>query len=182
MACATHSIRGIGIDRMVSRSLTLQPLTVESFRPFGHVIAAPADPGRLYHGDLIENRRPQARLDLSLATIAESTLPFPLRLFERHAFSSQAFVPLDVACYLVTVCPDNGAGQPDPSRAIAFIARSDQAVVYAPGTWHHPMAVLERPGRFAIVMWVVNDADDEELIPLDDRMMITERKGAELLP
>lgn len=143
------------------------PLTAEAFKRFGHVLSPPAAAGRLYYGGFIENRRPEARLDLSLATIESDALPLRLRLFERHAYSSQAFIPLDVARYLVTVCPDDGHGRPASSRATSFIADAMQTVVYAPGTWHHPMVALDRPGRFAVVMWSMGDAGDEELVALD---------------
>lgn len=149
-----------------SRHIPARRLTAETFAPFGRVLAIPSQAGRWYHGDLIENRRPEARLDLSFTGIEPCALPFPLHLFERHAHSAQAFVPLDVSRYLVTVCPDTGAGQPDPARAVSFIAGGDQTVVYAPGIWHHPMAVLDRLGRFVIVMWAAGDAGDEELVPL----------------
>ncbi|WP_370154938.1 ureidoglycolate lyase [Ferrovibrio sp.] len=153
----------------MSESVTLlpsRPLTAAAFAPYGQVIDHDGFEGRIYRGDLIENRRPQARLDLSFTLVAASSLPCPLKLFERHAFSAQAFIPLDVAGYLVTVCPDDGRGRPDPSQAVAFLARPDQSIVYAAGTWHHPMVALQRPGRFAIVMWMMGDAGDEELVPL----------------
>lgn len=142
-------------------------LTAETFAPYGRVVAAPEGEGRLFCGEMIENRRADAKLDFSLTTVAHRQLPLALRLFERHAFSSQCFMPLNVARYLVAVCPDDGNGRPDTGRATAFIATADHGVVYAPGTWHHPMTALDRPGRFAIVMWACGDAGDEELVPLD---------------
>lgn len=51
--------------------------------------------------------------------------------------------------YLVIVAPTLGPtkdfpdrGPPDLEKLRAFIARGDQAVTYAPGTWHAPMAVV----------------------------------------
>jgi ureidoglycolate lyase len=146
--------------------LPARPLTAAAFAPYGRVVDHAALTGRLYAGELIENRRPQARLDLSFTVVAGSELPCDLKLFERHALSAQAFLPLDVAGYLVTVCPDDGHGRPDEARAVAFRATAQQSIVYAAGTWHHPMVALDRPGRFAIVMWMCGDAGDEELVPL----------------
>jgi ureidoglycolate lyase len=147
--------------------LVARPLTAEAFAPYGQVIAAPEDTGRHYFGPVMENRRGEAGLDFSLSTIAASTLPLKLKLFERHEFSAQAFMPVDVARYLVTVCPDTGQGRPDTAKAVSFLAPPDHGVVYAAGTWHHPMVALDRPGRFSIVMWACGDAADEELVPLD---------------
>jgi ureidoglycolate lyase len=159
--------------------LPAQPLTAAAFAPYGRVIEHAALAGRLYAGDLIENRRPQARLDLSFALSDGVALPCDLRLFERHEFSAQAFLPLDVAGYLVAVCPDDGHGRPDPARAVAFRATAQQSIVYAAGTWHHPMMALQRPGRFAIVMWMCGDAGDEELVPLTQPVRVAD---ASLLP
>ena len=152
--------------------LVARPLTAAAFAPYGQVLAAPAETGRHYWGPQIENRRPQAGLDFSLSTIPASDLPLKLRLFERHAFSAQVFMPLDVARYLVTVCPDTGQGRPDTARAVSFVAPAGLGVMYAAGTWHHPMVALERAGRFAVVMWACGDADDEELVPLDHEIEV----------
>ena len=154
--------------------LHIHPLTAAAFAPYGRVVDHTALSGRLYSGDLIENRRPQARLDLSFTLAEGSTLPCDLKLFERHEFSAQAFLPLDVAGYLVTVCPDDGHGRPDEAGAVAFRASPQQSIVYAPGTWHHPMVALDRPGRFAIVMWACGDAGDEELVPLARPIRVTD--------
>ncbi|MEK9968320.1 MAG: ureidoglycolate lyase [Ferrovibrio sp.] len=147
--------------------LVARPLTPEAFAPYGEVLAAPPDAGRRYFGPKLENRRPQSGLDFSLSTIAANHLPLRLKLFERHEYSAQVFMPVDVARYLVTVCPDTGQGRPDTAKAVSFIAPSDLGVMYAAGTWHHPMVALERTGRFSVVMWACGDAGDEELVPLD---------------
>jgi ureidoglycolate lyase len=147
--------------------LIARPLTPEAFAPYGEVLAAPAEAGRRYFGPKLENRRVRAGLDFSLSTIAASSLPLKLRLFERHAFSAQVFMPVDVARYLVTVCPDTGQGRPDTAQSVSFVVPPDLGVMYVAGTWHHPMVALDRMGRFSVVMWACGDADDEELVPLD---------------
>lgn len=147
--------------------LVATPLTAEAFAPYGQVIVAPVDAGRHYYGPTVVNRRPKAELDFSITTVSASPLPCRLKLFERHEFSAQVFMPLDVVRYLVTVCPDNGKGRPDTAKAISFIVPADRGICYAAGTWHHPMMALDRPGRFSIVMWACGDSGDEELVPLD---------------
>ncbi|KAJ1536634.1 hypothetical protein HK405_015123, partial [Cladochytrium tenue] len=80
-------------------------------------------------------------------SVPTDTLPFPVRLLERHPYSSQLFVPMtrqDTASvaarwpgpprYLVVVAP-HAPGRPDLpdfSRLDAFVADSNQAVNYAP--------------------------------------------------
>jgi len=151
--------------------LIAQPLTAEAFAPFGRVIAAPAKPGRAFLGSLIENRRDAAALDLSLTHTAASTLPFEAKLMERHPVSSQACLALDVAQCLVIVAPTIEDG-PDMSRAQAFIGSAGQALVYAPATWHHGMVALDRPGRFAIIMWCAEDGRNDEFHTLAQPVMV----------
>ncbi len=158
---------------LADHRIVARRLAAEAFAPFGHVLAVPNCAGRWYYGDLIENRRPAARLDLSFTGVDFGVMPLRLRLFERHAYSAQAFVPLDVSRYLVTVCPDDGSGRPDVMQAVSFIAGPDQAVVYAAGTWHHPMVALDRQGRFAIIMWAMGDDSDEYLVPLETPERLT---------
>lgn len=153
-------------------TLKPQPLTAEAFAPYGHVVAVPADPRRIYFGELIENRRPGAPLGLSYSVMQGVELPCRLTLFERHEFSAQAFLPMNATRYLVTVCPDTGTGRPDPSRAIAFLAAPDQGIVYGANVWHHPMTCLTPRGEFTVVMWANNDAQDEELVPLEFDMQV----------
>lgn len=157
--------------------LIAQKLTAEAFAPFGQVIAAPEKPGRAFLGSLIENRRDVAALDFSLTHTAASTLPFEARLMERHPVSSQAFLALDVARFLLIVAPTlgpTGANGPDMSRAQAFIGSAGQALVYAPGTWHHGMVALDRPGRFAIVMWCAEDGRNDEFHTLAQPVMVAD--------
>jgi len=152
--------------------LRAKKLTAEAFASYGQVIAAPAPGERFYFGETIRNLRPEARLGLSQTAIAGGPLPCKLRLFERHEFSAQAFLPMPGTRYLVVVCPDTGQGKPDTARAQAFKAGWDQGVVYAPGCWHHPMTVLSALGRFTVVMWDAGDGRDEELIPLDHEIEV----------
>ncbi|KAK0733321.1 ureidoglycolate hydrolase [Lasiosphaeria miniovina] len=96
---------------------------------------------------------------------------FPVSVLERHPFTTQTFIPLttdDRKRYLVIVAPSlppaiadqalpvpvpgpadaaasrrlPGRGLPDVRRLRAFIARTNQAVTYGPGTWHAPMVAL----------------------------------------
>ena len=89
-------------------------------------------------------------------------MPLLATEMERHPWSSQTFVPLDVARWVVMVAPDKG-GAPDPERLTAFLATGDQAVSYAIDTWHHPLRVLDRPGRFVVLMWSTGTKADDEV-------------------
>ena len=82
---------------------------------------------------------------------------FDVWILERHPFTSQTFVPMGLdaddvdTCFLVIVAPtlksdsttsSDRRGPPDLHGLRAFLARGNQAVTYAAGTWHAPMVVL----------------------------------------
>ena len=145
-----------------------QPLTKEAFAPFGDVIDVPSEPGRTYYEDALGNLRPDARPSLSLSLKAETPdRPLKAELLERHEFSSQTFVPIDVARWLIVVAPHASAGGPDLARVKAFIATGRQGVTYKPNTWHHGLTVLDRPGHFAVFMWRDGGKGDEEFVPVN---------------
>jgi ureidoglycolate lyase len=140
-----------------------QPLTAEAFAPFGDVLAPPTEPGRVYFEKGLKNGRAGAWPSLAVAHARPlAALPLRATMLERHEFSSQSFMPLDVSRWLVVVAPFRADGGPDPSRAIAFVAGPGQGVTYHMGTWHHGLTALDRPARFAVFMWRDGTGTDEE--------------------
>ena len=149
--------------------IVAEPLRAEAFAPFGDVLAAPPDTGRRsFFSDGLANRRPSAAPSLAVAHVPPLTaLPLVATRMERHEFSSQSFLPLDVARWLVIVAPKAAGGGPDAARARAFLAGPGQGITYHADTWHHPLTVLDRPARFAILMWLENSNSDEEFVTLE---------------
>jgi ureidoglycolate lyase len=127
----------------------------------------PSEPGRKYYEDALGNLRPSAHPSLSLSLKAETPdRPLKADLLERHEFSSQTFVPIDVARWLIVVAPHAKVGGPDLAAVRAFIATGRQGVTYKPDTWHHGLTVLDKPGRFAVFMWRDGGKGDEEFVPV----------------
>lgn len=151
--------------------LTIQsePLTAESFAPYGHVTPAPNLAQRIFMDAQLVNRRAvAAKASLSLIRIpAQSARPLPLAMIERHEFSSQTFVPLDAGRYLVLVADKRADGMADLQKLRAFIANSDQAMTYNADIWHGPMTPLDGDMRFAIQMFLDGVSGDEEVIRYD---------------
>ena len=144
-----------------------QPLTQEAFAPFGDVFEAPQEAGRKYYEDALGNLRPKARPSLSLTHRVETPdRPLKSEMMERHEFSSQTFVPVDVGRWLIIVAPHGKGGGPDMAEAKAFIATGKQGVTYKPNTWHHGLTTLDKPGRFAVFMWRAG-TKDEEFVPVN---------------
>jgi len=144
-----------------------QPLTQQAFAPYGDVIDVPTAAGRVYYEDALGNLRTHAHPSVSVSLKPESPeRPFTVKLLERHEFSSQTFMPIDVARYLVVVAPHAPTGGPDAANVKAFIATGLQGVTYKANTWHHGLTTLDRPGRFAIFMFRDGGKTDEEFVPV----------------
>jgi ureidoglycolate lyase len=144
-----------------------QPLTREAFALYGDVVDVPSEPGRIYYNEALGNLRPAAPASFSVSFKAETPdRPFKAELLERHEFSSQTFMPLDVGRWLVVVAPHAKEGGPDLGQVKAFIADGKQGITYKPNTWHHGLTVLDRPGRFAVFMWADGSKGDEEFVPV----------------
>jgi ureidoglycolate lyase len=151
-----------------------QPLDSASFAPFGTVLRAPDPAGRDYFDEGLVNLRPGARASLSIARVVEPVvLPFAVKLMERHEFSSQSFVPMQVARWLVVVAPHGDDGGPDIKRMQAFIAGPEEGIVFGADIWHHPLTVLDGPGSFAIGMWLADDGRDEEFRDLPEAVTVS---------
>ncbi|MFO1082632.1 MAG: ureidoglycolate lyase [Reyranellaceae bacterium] len=144
-----------------------EPLTPQAFAPFGEVLDLPQQPERLYYDAALGNLRPAARPSLSLILKPETVeRPLGSAMLERHQFSSQSFVPLDVGRWLIVVAPHAAVGGPDLAAARAFVADGRHGVTYRADTWHHGLTTLDRPGRFAVFMWRTGGAGDEEFVPV----------------
>lgn len=134
-----------------------EPLTREAFAPFGDVIQLedarhyPINLGTterfhdLANVDVLENGgRPLVNVFRGQAR----TLPFEIRMMERHPFGSQAFLPLTADPYLIVVAHP---GPLLPENFRAFITTGWQGVNYAKNTWHHPLLALEKTSDFIVI-------------------------------
>lgn len=149
-----------------------EPLTSEGFAAFGDVLMPPAN-GRSYFDAGLASSRPDARASLSIVHAHPLvSLPMRARTLERHQFSSQSFVPLSVARWLVVVAPTQPDGGPDLLRARAFLAGPRQAVTLRIGTWHHGLTVLDDEADFAIFMWRDGSPKDEEFMNVPELTII----------
>src|SRR6202030_3302454 len=145
-----------------------EPLRADRFAPFGDVLEAPREPGRHFFGDGLANRRAGAKPSLAVAHVQPlAALPLKATRMERHEFSSQSFLALDVARWLVIVAPKAADGRPDTARARACLAGPGQGITSRVDTWHHPLTVLDRPARFAVLIWLEHSKTDEEFVTLD---------------
>ncbi|MCA0400256.1 MAG: ureidoglycolate lyase [Proteobacteria bacterium] len=167
--------------RIEAGALAATALEAESFAPFGSLVrfdpsaARAVNEGRSLRADqsglAILSERVQPVLAIYRAQ--QDAMPFSLRLFERHALSSQTFVALTAPRFLVVVAPAQADGTPDVAGARAFIGQRGEGVTYAPGIWHAPITALDSAGDFLMLMWEGRTADDCEFHPLQTTLTIT---------
>ncbi len=138
------------------RVIHTEPLTPESFAPFGDVMAATGAPDRLinqgfcgrYHDRAQLDFGPDGRAGLSIFKAIPRSFPYLLDLVERHPDGSQAFIPMTADPFLVITAPDQD-GTPGTPRA--FLTDGSQAINFHRGTWHGVLTPLAAPGLFAVV-------------------------------
>ena len=149
----------------MSRTLRPVSLTAAAFAPFGTVAALPT-PGQRVTVGPPENLRAAVPPRFVCTAAKPAALPLDVTTMERHRFSSQSFVPMGDARWLILVAPHAPGGGPDMDASIAFLADGTQAITYRPDTWHHPLTALSDGARFAVLTFLDGSPDDEEFVPV----------------
>ena len=152
---------------MAAKVITLQPLSAAAFAGFGAVLAPPPTAGeRAFFSNGLTTNTPEADISLHVNHVLPSPLPYTATRLERHAHTSQTFLPLQVSRYVVLVAAALPHGRPDPERLAGFWSPGGQGVSYHAGTWHHGIIVLDRPAHFAVLMWRLGGGRDDEFADL----------------
>lgn len=156
-----------------------QELTQTRFEPFGHVArSGTGDLKRIRDGKVLLTRTPTQlshdtaadRLALDFYDVASEACPLRMSMAERHPHSSQLFIPVRVARYLVVVWPDRPVSGVEP---VAFVARSEDVIIYNPGVWHHGIVALDGDALFASAMWRTAAGTDTEFCQLAEPIAVT---------
>ncbi len=143
---------------MAQRRLKPRLLTREAFAPFGDVIETEGSRHYTINDGTTERFHDLARVDVAaeagrplINIFRAQPLEMPLRIemMERHPLSSQAFVPLSAAPFLVLVAPPGETVGPED--LVAFITNGKQGVNYHRGVWHHPVLALQPDSDFLVV-------------------------------
>src|SRR2546427_9890740 len=114
------------------------PLTPKAFAPYGDVLTPPDDFGRAYFDEGLQTSRSTARPSLSLSRVRPVTsLPLEAKVLERHEFSSQSFLPLDVSRWLVVVAAAAPGRRPGAAPPLAVVAWPGPRVPYPAGPARH---------------------------------------------
>ena len=152
-------------------TVPLAPITRAAFAPFGQLLDTPGDRPRVDQVAALRNARAGAQPNMAVTRALPAALPFRVRALERHEFSSQAFLPLDVARYLVLVAPDKDDA-PDLTGLRAFAVPGTVGINYLAGTWHHGLTSLDSPGIFALFDWEDGTAGDVDIRPVESPVLV----------
>jgi len=136
----------------MGRVIRAEPITAMAFAKFGKLLEQPALGAREDYAADIVNRRPSARINFALIRAEPKAPATAITRLERHPLSTQTFIPLGNADYLVIVCPSNARGDPDLGSLRAFKCGGHQAVHYAMGVWHAGMSTVDTVGIFAMLI------------------------------
>lgn len=150
-------------------TLELQPIGVEPFRPFGHVLQ-PLDPnprpvnaGTALRHDVTafaDDPRPGSRLIASLFEARAQSLPLAIAMMERHPFSEQTIVSMRGGPFALAVCLPDPDGAPEPGTMRAFLVPAGGGVIYRKGIWHTPIMALGSDSLFFVQSSQDGTADD----------------------
>ena len=144
--------------------LKILPLTRENFAPFGDLITLDGAQHFPINNGSTERFHALSQVDvgdnqgvpiISVFKGQAFSLPFTVKIMERHPLGSQSFIPINSGAndqYLVVVAKPSA---PDPaviaSNLSAFIAQGFVGVTYGKGVWHHPLVSLHKNSDFLVV-------------------------------
>lgn len=142
----------------MTHTLEPQPLSRETFAPYGDVIDTNGAQHFAINAGFAERYHDLAKVDvtgasgrplISIFRGKPRTLPMAINLMERHPLGSQAFFPLSSHPFLIVV--GSGEDECPPATLRAFISKPGQGVNYARNVWHHPLIALHAECDFLIV-------------------------------
>jgi len=135
------------------------PLTQEVFAPFGDVIETenrdsfPINNGSTQRFHQLANIQldEQGAGIISIFRAQKLTMPYTIKMLEKHPLGSQAFMPLRGVSFLVVVAKKGKGNSPHPETVKAFITNGQQGVNYHRDTWHHPILALHDGDEFLVI-------------------------------
>ena len=135
--------------------LKVQPMTRESFAPYGVLI----DSRGSVEIDLGEGRP-------SLTGATAEHRPFQFEFMARHRRTMQVFSPLASSESIIAVAPPTSSGAPEVERIAAFHVSGRLPYAYHVGTWHTPPFPVQEWSSYLVVDRAGTLDDDWELVDL----------------
>ena len=140
------------------KSLKLQILNKDSFKPYGDIIDSKyrkpvlINQGKCLRFDNLANLSfENEKVGISLFNSDNIELPYKFNFMERHPKGSQAFIPVFGSRCIVIVANDE---ENQPGLPNAFITQPGQGFNIHRKIWHGTLAPLDKPGIFTVIDWV----------------------------
>lgn len=142
--------------------LKLQPLTSESFAPFG----------------ILLDQRGSMKINLGSGGVemtgaTSDPRPFVVEHLSRHKRTMQVFSPLAGSEALIVVAPPNGEDKPDVEKLTAFYVNGRLPYAYHIGTWHAPPFALGDWYSYLVIDRSGTLDDDWEMVDLKTALDVT---------
>lgn len=123
-------------------SLTVQPMTRDTFAPYGELIG--------------ERGSVELDLDGGNASVAAQTVesrPMTFDFIGRHLRSEQFFAPLGGTKSIIAVAPpcEDGNAVPDANKMAAFLVDGSSAFKLHRGTWHVSAFPVQERATFLVL-------------------------------
>lgn len=140
---------------MEAIKIKVQPMTRESFAPFGVLI----------------DSRGSVEVDLgdgvpTLTGATSDRRPFRFEFMARHQRTMQVFSPLASSQSIIAVAPPNSGRAPEVENIVAFLVDGHLPYAYHKGTWHTPPFPLGEWSSYLVVDRSSTLDEDYELIDL----------------
>jgi len=150
----------------VTTTLKPEPLTAESFRPYGDVIETAGSTSISINSGNCQRYTDLASLDIDGSGVTGISIfdakpygnPIQLNYVERHPLGTQAFIPMSNQPYLVIVADDVNGMASEPR---VFITNGAQGVSYGRNVWHGVLTPIIEQSLFTVVDYI-GDLDNLE--------------------
>jgi ureidoglycolate lyase len=162
--------------------LKIEDLTVESFAPFGEVIAQPArgqdaqGPGWMWWGENHLMAGGDRKYAIGYLDLQPAELSFDWA--ERHMHSDELLIPMGGDC-LVYVGPPDHPDEPThlPSleRFRVFRLHQGQGVLLGKGVWHGAPLALDKPLNVTVLLLKDTGQVDGHVVKFDETPVQIER-------
>jgi ureidoglycolate lyase len=167
---------------MQTRIIKAEKLSMAGYAPYGQLLAAssdgqfkPANFGRAKRFDSLvemQNLRPEtAILNVCIFRCSAWTASeLEVKVLERHAYSTQVFMPMQAGRYITIVA--RGDSEPDLTSLRAFVVDGPQGISYDPGVWHYPMTALTSPLDLSCLVYEDGTAGDCDILTLSTAVIV----------
>jgi len=120
------------VDEVFMKEIYVEPLTTETFRPYGEYVVLPqTGNGECFCPDLLQLPLGQAVPTAGLCRVGNSRR---VTMLEYHRFTSEGFLPINGDCVFFAGAPVPGA--PFAAQLHAFVAPKGTFVRLNPGVVH----------------------------------------------